>query len=267
MPDAAVPHRPASVDELLVQEEQALASSPRNRWYAAYLGRTYRAAAERAVAGGGTTAAILKADLWNEQLGGERDLLGRLDPSAAALRVGVDLSFRVCARARSRTAGMLPVQADIRALPFRPGSFDAVLDLSVIDHVGAVAVAGVIEEYRRVLRREGALLVVFWQRSAMVRLRLWLKRVLGRVEKPGQSYFRRADVRAAVVRGFDIAHEFAAGGLLVVPLRVLSAALAVLPADRAVRMVGRLGEVEAGGACRPLLQHFSGLYGLVGRAR
>jgi hypothetical protein len=125
----------------------------------------------------------------------------------------------------------------------------------------------VIAGYRRVLRRDGVLLLVFWQHSAAVRIRLRLKRVLARVEKQGQRYFPRDVVRISVRRGFTVSHEFAAGTLLVLPQLAVGAALGRLPEAVGRRLVARLGECESTGTLRRLLQHLSGLYGFIARAR
>jgi SAM-dependent methyltransferase len=79
--------------------------------------------------------------------------------------VGVDLATR-------DVDGIETVAADVRALPFDDGSFDQVLLVSTLEHVGADnAVYGLagesdvnarleaLEELRRVLRRDGSLLV------------------------------------------------------------------------------------------------------------
>jgi SAM-dependent methyltransferase len=247
--------------------ESAHATSLRQRWFAAYVGRTYLTVVERALAGIGEAATILKVDLWNEHLGGERDVLGRLDGHSGARRVGIDLSLSVCAEAKLRTPDLLVVQADIRALPFRAGSVDAVLDVSVLDHVDATAIAEVVGGYRRVLRDGGTLALIFWQRSAAVRLRLWLKHLLGRREASDQHYFERAAVRSYVTRGFTISRELALGLLLVLPMGLVGALLAGVPEGSVQRRLSRLGAWEAGGTMRGLLQHASGLYGIVARAR
>ncbi|MBA2740528.1 MAG: methyltransferase domain-containing protein [Actinobacteria bacterium] len=79
--------------------------------------------------------------------------------------VGVDLAVR-------EVAGLETVEADVRELPFPDGSFDQVLLVSTLEHVGADnAVYGLegeldadarlhaLRELRRVLRRDGSLLV------------------------------------------------------------------------------------------------------------
>ena len=249
------------------EEECALALSRRHRWYAAYLGCLYASAVRRALADAGESPLVLKTDLWNERLGGERDVLGRLPADSGMRCVGIDLSFAVCAHAKARTPGVRVVQADIRALPFRNASFDALLDLSVLDHVDASDLGDVLAGYRRLLREGGTLLVVFWQRSAAVRLRLWLKRALGRTEKEDQRYFELAAVRSALGAMFDVAHRFAAGTLLLPPLRATGALLGLVPAAAARRLVIRIGEGEAAGNLRHVLRHIAGLCGIIARAR
>lgn len=79
--------------------------------------------------------------------------------------VGVDLATR-------DVDGMETVAADVRALPFEDGSFDQVLLVSTLEHVGADNVVyglegepdpsarlAALEELRRVVRRDGSLLV------------------------------------------------------------------------------------------------------------
>jgi SAM-dependent methyltransferase len=94
----------------------------------------------------------------------ETAYLGALLRSGVEL-VGADL-------ARREVAGLDVVEADVRALPFPDGSFDQVLLVSTLEHVGADnAVYGLegdsdpearlfaLRELRRVLRGDGSLLV------------------------------------------------------------------------------------------------------------
>jgi SAM-dependent methyltransferase len=72
--------------------------------------------------------------------------------------VGVDLAPEAIAFCRQR--GLQNVrQADISALPFADGSFDAVICSSVLYHEWVRDVASVMRELRRVLRPGGLLLV------------------------------------------------------------------------------------------------------------
>ena len=88
---------------------------------------------------------------------------------AALLRSGVDLVG--VDLARLDVEGMETVEADVRALPFPDGSFDQVLLVSTLEHIGADnTVYGVegeredgrvaaLRELRRIVRADGSLLV------------------------------------------------------------------------------------------------------------
>jgi SAM-dependent methyltransferase len=89
---------------------------------------------------------------------------------AALLRCGIELVG--VDLARLEVEGMETVEADVRALPFTDGSFDQVLLVSTLEHIGADnTVYGVeaadrddgrvaaLRELRRVVRRDGTLLV------------------------------------------------------------------------------------------------------------
>ncbi|HUK11975.1 MAG TPA: class I SAM-dependent methyltransferase [Thermoanaerobaculaceae bacterium] len=253
----------ATVEEL-IEEEIRQAGRPAGRWHAEYLGRAHHALVEAVLRSVKTPGPrVLKTDLWNECLGGTRDVLGNLDPQGGHRLFALDRSLAVCLRSRARVPGVRVVQADIAALPFRPRSFDAVLDLSTLDHVTEADSSRAIGEYRRVLRDRGVLLLLFWQRNLAVRLRVALKRLLKRREKPDQRYFTRAAVRADVADGFAIRHEFATGLLLLPPHRHTGTLLSLLPVGRMQRLVQRLVGLELSGRGRRWLVHFAGLYGIV----
>lgn len=246
-----------------------MASGDGNRpWYGAYLGFAYRTAVTRALeAVDDPVATILKADLWNEALGGGRDILDHLSTTRDCRCVGVDLSLRVCADARARSTRIRVVQADIRALPFRPEGVDAVLDLSTLDHLSEGDALHAVGEYRRVLRDRGALLIVFWQRNAAVRLRLALKRWLGRREKPGQHYLPRSLVLDAFGDDLVVCQRFVAGSVLVAPYGVLDFLLHGLSTAVVTVLVRWLVTLERFAPLQPLLAPIAGLYGVVGRRR
>ena len=257
-------------DELraTVGEESLAAASARGRWHAEYVGRSYRSAVERALARRrNRTRTVLKTDLWNEALGGARDVAGHFHEKLGVRFVGIDIALEVCALARVLVPPVRVVQADIRALPFRSGSFDAVLDLSTIDHLPEAGAAQAIAEYRRVLHVGGVLLLVFWQRSLLLARRLALKRLLGRRQKTGQHYFYRADVRAMLGEGLTVSDEFVCGALLVLPHALTGFLLGRLP-DRArsgiLRWVMRL---ERSASALPVLKHVAGLYAIAALRR
>lgn len=253
-----------TTDELqaLANEDDDPATAARGRWDTEYLGRCYRSVVETAMlrAGRGTRT-VLKTDLWNEALGGARDIAGHFHETHGHRFFGLDLARRVCAEARSRVPTVRVVQADIRALPFRPQSFDVVLDLSTLDHLPEAGVVQALGEYARVLRDGGVLLVVFWQRSLLVRQRLLMKRLLGLREKSNQSYFARADVRAGLGKTLTVLDEFVAGTLFVPPYRLMGVLLDRLPARALSALLRGVAAVERWDAARPLLKHVAGLYG------
>lgn len=247
-----------------VREEILLARTARDRWHAGYLGYSYRLAVDLGLAlVENRPLDVLKTDLWNECVGGERDILGHLQALGSCRTFGIDIAHRICAGGRSRVPLAHVVQADITALPFRTGSLDAVVDLSTLDHLPEAEVARAIGEYRRVLRDRGILLVVFWNRNLAIRLRLLCKRLLGRPEKPDQRYFGLASVRAALGDGLTAAREFVAGLLLVPPFALTGTLLGRLRPERLERLLWRLVRIEHSRAARPLLRHVAGLYGIV----
>ncbi len=247
-----------------LNEEIRLAGSGHGRWHAEYVGLAYRAAVEAAMRRVGRDAArVLKTDLWNECMAGERDIVNHLLKAARCRPVAIDVAFSLCVRGRSMIPGAHVVQADVRALPFRAGVFDAVLDLSTLDHLSEAGAAAAVGEYGRVLRRDGVLLLVFWQRNLLVRFRLLLKRWLGRCEKTGQQYFRRANIRSRFGQGLEIVKEFVAGSLLILPHRMTGAVLGRVPNRVLNPVLGWLVRVGHAPAVRGALAHIAGLYGII----
>lgn len=246
-----------------IRDEIERAGAPGGRWHAEYLGRAYRLAVGRALAlTRQPHPAILKTDLWNECLGGSRDILGHVHAHGAGRLVGIDLSYAVCAAGRARVPGALAVQADIAALPFRAVAFDAVLDLSTLDHLPRSGAAQAVGEYARVLRPGGVLLLVFWQRNASMRLRLLVKRWLGRVEKADQHYLERTDVERGLGAGLEVVDEFVAGLLFFPPHSLTGRLLGRLPERALGRFLARLVRLERAAPLRRLVRHVAGLYGL-----
>jgi SAM-dependent methyltransferase len=82
--------------------------------------------------------------------------------------VGLDLSAGMLARA----SGLDRVRASAKRLPFLDGTFDAVVAIEVIEHVGAVET--VLDEARRVLRPGGRLAIVDKNVGALDARRPWL---------------------------------------------------------------------------------------------
>ncbi len=100
---------------------------------------------------------VLKTDLFDEAVG--RGLVGSLGVRADRV-VGIDVSASVVREAARRNPALEAVVADVRALPFPTGSFDAVVSNSTLDHFdGAEPIGDALVELTRVLRPGGLLVV------------------------------------------------------------------------------------------------------------
>lgn len=124
------------------------------------LGETY--AAERTLDG-------VEADLLERAVAGV-DAPAVLDagcgpgPGLAALpddarAVGLDLSREQLALARERTPAAALVRGDLAALPFADAAFDTVVSLGALLHVPNADQPAVLDEFARVLRPGGRVLV------------------------------------------------------------------------------------------------------------
>lgn len=76
---------------------------------------------------------LLKSDLWDEA---RNTRILQWAQQQGALVAGLDISGPVVTRARSefRGAPLQAVGADVRAIPFRDGAFDAVYSMGTIEH-------------------------------------------------------------------------------------------------------------------------------------
>ena len=98
-------------------------------------------------------------------LGSEADYLA----SAGWQAVGIDLSGTALRRAAAEHAGVAFARADVRALPFAPGRFDAAVDRGCFHYLPAADRPSYSRELRRVLRPGGKLLLRASLRAAGVR--------------------------------------------------------------------------------------------------
>ena len=210
---------------------------------------------------------VLKTDLWDEARN-TRILAWAAHRGARAF--GIDISEPTVVRARAaftRAAPLRGVAADVRALPFRDASFDAIYSMGTIEHFAETELA--VEEMARVLKPGGMAIVGVPNRHDPF-LRPLLATVLQAVGLYAygyeKSYSRRALREMLERAGFNVTAEtailFIPGGLRMLdlachswcrPLSVLTAAL-VWPfvwLDRHVAVVRRHGYLLATVAVKP----------------
>jgi exosortase/archaeosortase family protein len=163
---------------------------------------------------------VLKTDLWDEAR--NTRILQWVQAQGATV-AGIDISGPVIAAARREfgAAPLLAAGADVRALPFADGTFDAVYSMGTIEHFPESDVAA--RECFRVLKPGGRALIGVpnrydpFLRPALVALLSVLGLYAYGQEK---SYSKRALRRLLESAGFDVV---AADGILFIPgwLRML----------------------------------------------
>lgn len=100
---------------------------------------------------------VLKTDAFDEAVSAGLD---EALSSRAAHVVYADVSLEILRSARSRLGPLTVVCCDVRQLPFAPGSIDAVVSNSTLDHFRNVdEISTSLRELCRVLRRDGRLLL------------------------------------------------------------------------------------------------------------
>jgi SAM-dependent methyltransferase len=109
---------------------------------------------------------VLKTDLWNESVSPEREMLAYFKEAG---QFGSDISNVVCKAAYARNKKVFVSQGDVRNLPYKDGSFDVILDISTIDHVSETDAIKVIEEYSRILSKDGILFLLYAQKYPFAR--------------------------------------------------------------------------------------------------
>lgn len=177
-------------------------------------------------AGGRVT--VLKTDLFDEAVG--TGLYPELSARAGAV-VGVDISRQTVRSARQRYPALEATVGDLLRLPFGPGTFDAVVSNSSLDHFDSRAKLRLaVAELARVLRPGGELIITLDNYTNPVvavrtsRLGGPLRRLgvvpyyvgatygaRGLVEMLGQSGFDVAETRAIMHCPPQLAAHLAAG--------------------------------------------------------
>jgi SAM-dependent methyltransferase len=159
---------------------------------------------------------ILKTDLWTEGVVRHREILDCLLHLAWDKGVftseyttyAMDIAMVTCLKARAADTPGHIMQADVRHLPYKDASFDIVLDPSTSDHVPFHDSLFTREEYCRVLRPGGVLVLLFAHHGGTL------------TKGAGNDYFvfPVSEVRRHLKTiGFDIKREYA----IIVGARVL----------------------------------------------
>jgi len=242
---------------------QALQIEP-EKWLNYYLGNSYRRAAKIGVNYQKQEhLRLLKTDLWNEGIRTQRTVLDDWQDSQQVNLYGIDISPLTCRLAREKNKKINVIQANISGLPFKNSFFDAVLDLSTLDHLPENEIRGVIREYGRVLVKDGRLVLVFWYPSILQRLVSRLGKAWGQPAEPTQYYLPINSVKSEAKREFDVLEEFCLGSLLNIHNRISDPIFKNLPEF----IYNLILKVEYSRASKYLFKGFAGLYAIILRKR
>ncbi len=247
------------------EASRALQAKPQ-KWLSYYLGNSYRRATKIVLRYKvGKHINLLKTDLWNEGIRTEREVLNSYQNNKRFNLYGMDVSRLTCNLAHGKNKKINIIQGSIRNLPFRAGFFDAVLDLSTLDHVPENEVSGIIQEYKQVLKKDGILVLIFWYSSRLQRLVSKSGKTIHRSQPIGmtQYYFPVSSVKNEVKRDFDILEEFYLGALLNIHNRVTDPIFKSLPKS----VYNLILNIEYSKTSTRLLKGLAGLYALIARKR
>lgn len=154
---------------------------------------------------------LLKTDLWNEGIDIERDILSVYRNDKNISLYGIDISDEVCENAKKRIKNLHVKQASIEKLPFRENYFDILLDLSTLDHIPLEKTSDAINEYSRVLKQDGVLVLAVWYRSLIDKIFHNMK------DSETQYYFNLDDIKKIINNKFIVVEEYYTAILQVTP--------------------------------------------------
>jgi len=181
------------------------AARVRAKWQIAGAGERYARERWRSRRRRGRDPEVVAA-LLAEHLGARPDALlldapcgaGRLAPALARFGrgVGLDVSRAMLAEARASAASLALLRGDVTSLPFRDGSFDAVVCCRLLHHLDEpAALAAVLRELVRVSR--GLVIASFWDEQS---LPAWRARIFPRARAPRRIARSRAELALALAR-------------------------------------------------------------------
>ncbi len=170
---------------------------------------------------------------------------------AAAHVVGLDPAARFAAQALD-TVDL--VQADARALPFAPGTFDGAYSIDVVEHLDLAGVRTHLAETRRVLKRTGAYFCFSntRERSALNLLIDPGRRLSERLHRAGivdrtRDHLRKGDHVKALETTDDLVREFDRAGMRIDRIWYLNPLLATYVETLAGAVVERALSRRKGG--------------------
>lgn len=234
-------------------------------WFSYYIGNSYKEATKIGLKYVGSSRInLLKADLWNEGIKFQRDILGQYQHCENFNLYGVDISFFVCSYAKRRTKNLCAIQGDIRKLPFKENSYNIILDLSTLDHIPEVEVPLVLQQYKRVLKKDGILVLIFWYSSFFFNIKY---AIIRRPKKDTQYYFSLRTIKNEVKKRFDILKEYCTGTFLYFSHRCIGFGLNRLPIFVRNRILDIVLKLEYSKISKSIFKSFAGLYVIIGRKK
>ena len=239
------------------------------KWLIYYTGNSFRKATEmglKYIGISGNKVNLLKTDLWNEGIDTGRDILSQYQDDEKFNLYGMDISHSVSSSAQKRAESIHVIQGDIRNIASKDSSFDIILDLSTLDHIPLHQVSDAIQEYKRVLKKEGILVLVYCYDSALLRLIFKLRRIEDYREQPVRGnvyYFPRSLLKGLVKRDFNILEEFCTSSLLHICNRITAPIIERLPKP----IYDLVLDIEYSKISKYLLKSFAGFHAIIARRK